>query len=89
MTEQLAIYLTSHTLTTALMVSAPMLLAGLIVGVILSIFMAVTQINEMTLTFVPKIVVTLLALMYFLPWMCQMLLSFVREIFMVIPTLNP
>jgi flagellar biosynthetic protein FliQ len=89
MTEQLAIYLTSHTLTTALMVSAPMLLAGLIVGVILSIFMAVTQINEMTLTFVPKIVVTLLALMYFLPWMSQMLLSFVREIFMVIPTLTP
>ncbi|MBU1707000.1 flagellar type III secretion system protein FliQ, partial [bacterium] len=73
MTEQLAIYLTSHTLTTALMVSAPMLLAGLIVGVILSIFMAVTQINEMTLTFVPKIVVTLLALMYFLPWMSQKL----------------
>ncbi len=88
MTEQLAIYLTSHTLITALMVSAPMLLAGLIVGVILSIFMAVTQINEMTLTFVPKIVVTLLALMYFLPWMSQMLLSFVREIFMVIPTLT-
>lgn len=88
MTEQLAIYLTSHTLTTALMVSAPMLLAGLIVGVILSIFMAVTQINEMTLTFVPKIVVTLLALMYFLPWMSQKLMDFVRQIFMVIPTLT-
>ena len=89
MTEQLAIYLTSHTLTTALMVSAPMLLAGLTIGVVLSIFMAVTQINEMTLTFVPKIVVTLLALMYFLPWMSQMLTDFVRQIFMVIPTLTP
>ncbi len=88
MTEQLAIYLTSHTLTTALMVSAPMLLAGLIIGVTLSIFMAVTQINEMTLTFVPKIVVTLLALMYFLPWMSQKLMDFVRQIFMVIPTLT-
>lgn len=88
MTEQLAIYLTSHTLTTALMVSAPMLLAGLTIGVVLSIFMAVTQINEMTLTFVPKIVVTLLALMYFLPWMSQMLTDFVRQIFMVIPTLT-
>ena len=88
MTEQLAIHLTSHTLTTALMVSAPMLLAGLTIGVTLSIFMAVTQINEMTLTFVPKIVVTLLALMYFLPWMSQKLMDFVREVFMVIPTLT-
>ena len=87
MTEQLAIYLTSHTLTTALMVSAPMLLAGLTVGVTISIIMSVTQINEMTLTFVPKIVVTLLALMYFLPWMTQMLIDFVREIFAVIPTI--
>ena len=89
MTEQLAIYLTSHTLTTALMVSAPMLLAGLIIGVIISIVMAVTQINEMTLTFVPKIVATVLALIYFLPWMGRMLIDFVREIFMVIPTLTP
>lgn len=89
MTEQLAIYLTSHTLTTALMVSAPMLLAGLIIGVTISIVMAVTQINEMTLTFVPKIVATVLALIYFLPWMGRMLIDFVREIFMVIPTLTP
>jgi flagellar biosynthetic protein FliQ len=89
MTEQLAIYLTSHTLTTALMVSAPMLLAGLIIGVTISIVMAVTQINEMTLTFVPKIVATLLALLYFLPWMSRMLIDFVRDIFMVIPTLTP
>ena len=88
MTSELAIYLTSHTLTTALMVSAPMLLAGLTIGVTLSIFMAVTQINEMTLTFVPKIVVTLLALMYFLPWMSQKLLDFTRQVFMVIPTLT-
>ena len=89
MTEQLAIYLTSHTLTTALLVSAPMLLAGLIIGVIISIIMSVTQINEMTLTFVPKIVVTLLALMYFLPWMARMLIDFTHEIFAIIPTLVP
>jgi len=89
MTEQMAIYLTSHTLTTALLVSAPMLLAGLVVGVLISIVMAVTQINEMTLTFVPKIIVTVLALMYFLPWMSRMLLDFVRQMFMIIPTLTP
>jgi flagellar biosynthetic protein FliQ len=89
MTEQMAIYLTSHTLTTALLVSAPMLLAGLVVGVLISIVMAVTQINEMTLTFVPKIIVTVLALMYFLPWMSRMLIDFVRQMFMIIPTLTP
>jgi flagellar biosynthetic protein FliQ len=89
MTEQMAIYLTSHTLTTALLVSAPMLLAGLVVGVLISIVMAVTQINEMTLTFVPKIIVTVLALMYFLPWMSRMLMDFVRQMFMIIPTLTP
>jgi flagellar biosynthetic protein FliQ len=85
----MAIYLTSHTLTTALLVSAPMLLAGLVVGVLISIVMAVTQINEMTLTFVPKIIVTVLALMYFLPWMSRMLIDFVRQMFMIIPTLTP
>ena len=88
MTEQMAIYLTSHTLTTALLVSAPMLLAGLVIGVLISIVMAVTQINEMTLTFVPKIIVTVLALMYFLPWMSGMLMDFVRQMFMIIPTLT-
>lgn len=87
MTQELAAYLTSHALTTALIVSAPMLLAGMIVGVAVSIFQAVTQINEMTLAFVPKIVVTALALLIFMQWMAAKLVDFMNYIFELIPTI--
>jgi flagellar biosynthetic protein FliQ len=87
MTQELAAYLTSHALTTALIVSAPMLLAGMIVGVAVSIFQAVTQINEMTLAFVPKIVVTALALLIFMQWMAAKLVDFMTYIFALIPTI--
>lgn len=85
MTQELALYLTSHALTTALLVSAPMLLAGLIVGIIISMFQAVTQINEMTLTFVPKITVTALALLLFVQWMAGKVIDFFHYIFEIIP----
>lgn len=87
MTQELAAYLTSHALTTALIVSAPMLLAGMIVGIAVSIFQAVTQINEMTLAFVPKIVVTALALLVFMQWMAAKLVDFMNYIFALIPTI--
>jgi flagellar biosynthetic protein FliQ len=87
MTHELAAYLTSHALMTALLVSAPMLIAGMVVGVLISMFQAVTQINEMTLSFVPKIVVTALALLIFVQWMAEKLLDFTRYIFELIPTL--
>jgi len=85
MTQELAAYLTSHALTTALLVSAPMLIAGMAVGVIISMFQAVTQINEMTLSFVPKIVVTALALLVFIQWMAAKLLDFMHYVFDLIP----
>jgi flagellar biosynthesis protein FliQ len=87
MTQELAAYLTSHALMTALLVSAPMLIAGMVVGVLISMFQAVTQINEMTLSFVPKIVVTALALLVFVQWMAEKLLDFTRYIFELIPTI--
>ncbi len=87
MTQELAAYLTSHALMTALIVCAPMLLAGMIVGVAVSIFQAVTQINEMTLAFVPKIVVTALALLVFMQWMAAKLVDFMQYIFALIPSL--
>jgi flagellar biosynthetic protein FliQ len=85
MTQELAIYLTSQTMMIAFMVSAPMLIAGLIVGVAISIFQAVTQINEMTLSFIPKIIVTGLALVFFFPWMSSKVLDFFHYIFELIP----
>jgi flagellar biosynthetic protein FliQ len=60
----------------ALMVSAPMLLLGLVVGLVISILQAVTQVHEMTLTFIPKILAVALALLLFLPWMINQLVDY-------------
>jgi len=62
-----------------------MLFAGLIVGLIVSIFQAATQINEMTMTFIPKILAVGLALLIFFPWMLQVMIDFVRNLFINIP----
>ena len=64
-----------------LLASAPMLLSGMVVGLAISIFQSVTQIQEITLTFVPKIVVVLVAFVIFLPWMSDVILVFVRELY--------
>ena len=64
-----------------LLASAPMLLSGMVVGLLISIFQSVTQIQEITLTFVPKIVVVLVAFVIFLPWMSDVILVFVRELY--------
>lgn len=85
MTQQLALYLTTQALTTALTISAPMLLAGLVVGITISIFQAVTQINEMTLAFIPKIVVTALVLLLTIPWMAAEVTDFFHYVFQIIP----
>lgn len=64
-----------------LLVSAPMLISGMIVGLLISVFQSVTQIQEITLTFVPKIVVVMVAFAVFMPWMVSLLLTFVRPLF--------
>lgn len=71
---------------TALMVAGPMLLAGMIVGLIVSIFQATTQINEQTLTFIPKIVAVFLTLLIMAPWMIHTVTSFAGGIFSSIAT---
>ncbi len=71
---------------TALMVASPMLLAGLIVGLLVSIFQATTQINEQTLTFIPKIVAVFLTLLLMTPWMIHIVTSFATGIFSTIAT---
>lgn len=64
-----------------LMMSAPLLAIALLVGLIVSIFQATTQIQEQTLAFIPKIVAVLLALIFFGPWMLSTILSFTTELF--------
>ncbi len=73
------------TIEVTLWASVPILGVGLIVGLIISIFQAVTQVQEVTLTFVPKIVVTLLSLMFFGPWMLNKLIQFTVNIYTNFP----
>lgn len=65
---------------TLLYVSAPVMLASLIIGLIIALFQALTSIQEMTLTFVPKIIIVFLSLIFFLPFMSDKLMTFVDEI---------
>ena len=73
---------------TVLLVAAPMLLSGLIIGLLVSIFQAATQINEQTMTFVPKIVAVLLALLLFGPWIINIILPFTAGILKGIATVS-
>ena len=68
-------------LLTTLMAAAPMLLSGMAVGLVISIFQSVTQIQEITLTFVPKIIVVMVSFVLFLPWIMAVLMSFVEPLF--------
>jgi flagellar biosynthetic protein FliQ len=70
-----------------LMLSAPMLIGALVVGVLVSIFQAVTQINEQTLSFIPKILVIIAALVIFSPWMMETMVSYTQDLFTSIPEL--
>ncbi len=80
-----ALSLGREAIFTALIVAAPMLLLGLLTGLLVSIFQAVTQIQEQTLTFIPKILVSALAILFFGPFMLAMLTSFTTRVFTSIP----
>lgn len=71
----------------AMMLSAPMLIGALVVGILVSIFQAVTQINEQTLSFIPKILVIVVALVIFSPWMIEILTSFTKDLIVRIPSI--
>ncbi len=85
MTESLVVGLARQAVELTLLVSLPMLAAGLIVGLIISVFQAVTQIQEMTLTFVPKIVAVLVALLLSFPWIMHKMIAFTSQIIQGIP----
>jgi flagellar biosynthetic protein FliQ len=76
MNPDLVVALLTSAMQVALTVAAPMLIFGLTVGLMVSIFQAVTQIQEMTLAFVPKIFAIMIALAVFFPWMMQIVMVF-------------
>jgi len=68
-----------------ILLAAPMLLAGLVVGLLISVFQAATQINEMTMTFIPKMLAVAVALLLTFPWMLQMLIDFMQNLIIGLP----
>lgn len=85
MTPEFVVTLGRDMVLMVLKVGAPMLLFGLVVGLTFSVIMSATQIQEMTLTFVPKIVAVLVALIIFAPWMLRVLTEFTIKLYTNIP----
>lgn len=86
MTEQFIIDFGMNSIKTALLLSAPMLGFGLVTGLVVSIFQAVTSIQELTLTFIPKILAVFLAMFLFFPWLLQIIISFTENILINFPS---
>ena len=87
MTPETIITLGQRALELSVLVSAPLLLTALVVGGLISLFQAATQINEMTLSFVPKLLALVLVLLLAGPWMLELLIDFTRNLMKDIPNL--
>jgi flagellar biosynthetic protein FliQ len=74
-----------HAMEVMLMISSPMLIVALIIGLVVSIFQAATQINEATLSFIPKLIGIFIALVIAGPWMLTVMIDFMREVFTNFP----
>lgn len=87
MENEFVIEVVNQAIKVTLMLAAPMLIGALVVGVLVSIFQAVTQINEQTLSFIPKILVIVVTLVIFSPWMMETMVSYTQDLFTSIPEL--
>lgn len=82
MNPQLVIEIGRKAILTAGLLALPVLATGLVVGLLVSIIQAITQIHEMTLTFIPKIIAIALALYFFLPWMLRIILNYTSTLYL-------
>ena len=85
MSEEIVISLGRDAIWTTVILAGPLLVAALVVGLVVSIFQAVTQINEATLTFIPKMLTIVIVLVIMAPWMTQMITSYTTELFTSLP----
>ncbi|MBS1960986.1 MAG: flagellar biosynthesis protein FliQ [Bdellovibrionales bacterium] len=81
MSEDIVMQIASETLKTMVLIAGPMLIAAMVIGIIVSVLQAITQINEATLTFIPKMVAIILVLVILAPWMMEVLQNYSSEIF--------
>ena len=87
MTPESVMALGTEAMKVALALAAPLLLAALISGLVVSLLQAATQINEMTLSFIPKILAVVATIIIAGPWMLNLLLDYMRTLFSILPTL--
>jgi flagellar biosynthesis protein FliQ len=87
MNQDTVVHLAIQALTLTLEVSAPVLVVSLVVGLLVSIFQAATSIQEVTLTFIPKIIAAGVVIMIAGPWMLNRLIAYTQELFLRIPSL--
>jgi flagellar biosynthetic protein FliQ len=87
MTPEMVMTIAERALVITLLLAAPLLLAGLVTGLVVGAFQAATQINEMTLSFIPKLAAISTTLVIAGPWMIKVFLSYTRELFASIPGL--
>jgi flagellar biosynthetic protein FliQ len=87
-TPDYVLFLGRKTLWTAIYILLPILGSGLVVGMLVAIFQAITQIHEMTLTFIPKMAIVALVILLFMPWFLDVLLTYTHEIFTQITLIN-
>ena len=85
MSSDFVIQLGREALMMVMLISAPMLGLGLLVGIMVSIFQTTTQIQEQTLTFIPKIVAVFVSILIFGPWMLRMMVDYVRNLIIGLP----
>lgn len=88
MTPELVVQLARRSFEVTLLMAAPLLLFSLVVGLAISVFQAVTSINEATLAFAPKIVAVMVAIIIFFPWMMSYMSDFTREIYALIAVMR-
>ena len=85
MTPETVLTIGQQAIEITLMLSAPLLLSALVIGLVVSIFQAATQINEMTLSFIPKLLGTFLVLIFAGPWMVTTMVDYIQRLFGNIP----
>jgi len=81
MSEEIVMQIASETMKTMMLIAGPMLIAAMVIGIIVSVLQAITQINEATLTFIPKMIAIIIVLAVMAPWMMEVLQNYSSEIF--------
>lgn len=81
MSEDIVMQIATETMKTMMLIAGPMLVAAMVIGIIVSVLQAITQINEATLTFIPKMIAIIIVLAVMAPWMMEVLQNYSSEIF--------